>query len=144
LTTNFIAEEFKGGFTTAHLPPADPALLAAVAAVAEAVRNARAGKSASQRVVMLNRQPIALTLHSGEGHHQVDAADGCLAIETNWWPGEPLFRARIDGRLVVVQIDAVGSGWRLIYEGGQGEALVLTPRQAELYALMPVKAAPDT
>jgi propionyl-CoA carboxylase alpha chain len=44
----------------------------------------------------------------------------------------------------VVQIDAVGSGWRLIHEGGQAEALVLTPRQAELYALMPVKAAPDT
>ncbi len=29
LTTNFIAEEFKGGFTAAHLPPRDPAMLAA-------------------------------------------------------------------------------------------------------------------
>jgi propionyl-CoA carboxylase alpha chain len=38
----------------------------------------------------------------------------------------------------------VGSAWRLIHEGGQADALVLTPRQAELYALMPVKAAPDT
>jgi propionyl-CoA carboxylase alpha chain len=46
--------------------------------------------------------------------------------------------------VVVVQVDAVGSGWRLINEGGQADALVLTPRQAELYALMPVKAAPDT
>src|SRR5438874_4198575 len=35
LTTNFIAEEFKGGFTAAHLPPKDPAMLAAVAAVAD-------------------------------------------------------------------------------------------------------------
>ena len=52
--------------------------------------------------------------------------------------------AKVDGQAVVVQIDAVGSGWRLIHEGGQAEALVLTPRQAELYALMPVKAAPDT
>ena len=52
--------------------------------------------------------------------------------------------AKVDDQVVVVQIDAVGSGWRLIHEGGQAEALVLTPRQAELYALMPVKAAPDT
>jgi propionyl-CoA carboxylase alpha chain len=44
----------------------------------------------------------------------------------------------------VVQIDALASGWRMINEGGQAEALVLTPRQAELYAKMPVKAAPDT
>ena len=50
----------------------------------------------------------------------------------------------VDGQTVAVQVDAVGSGWRLIHEGGQAEALVLTPRQAELYALMPVKAAPDT
>jgi propionyl-CoA carboxylase alpha chain len=144
LTTNFIAEEFKGGFTAAHLPPRDPAMLAAVAAVAETVRHARVGKSAGQWVVMLNRQPVALTLTSGEAHHQIDVADRQLAVETNWSPGEPLLRGRIDGRPVVVQIDAVGSGWRLIYEGGQADALVLTPRQAELYALMPVKAAPDT
>jgi len=25
-------------------------------------------------------------------------------------------------------------GWRLTHEGGQADALVLTPRQAELYA----------
>eukprot|EP01035_Chromulina_nebulosa_P035961 gene35961-48372_t len=31
LTTNFIAEEFKGGFTAEHLPPGDPAMLAAIA-----------------------------------------------------------------------------------------------------------------
>ena len=144
LTTNFIAEEFKGGFTAAHLPPRDPAMLAAVAAVAEAIRNAPASKAATQRVVMLNREPIALTLSGSESHHQIDVADRRLAIETNWAPGEPLLRIRVDGRLAVVQIDAVGSGWRLTYEGGQADALVLTPRQAELYALMPVKAAPDT
>src|SRR6201991_1533033 len=41
LTTNFIAEEFKGGFTAAHLPPRDPAVLAAVAAVVERLRDER-------------------------------------------------------------------------------------------------------
>ena len=144
LTTNFIAEEFKGGFTAAHLPPHDPAMLAALAATAESIRAARVGKTEENRVVMLNREPIALSLMSSESDIKVTVGDRSLTIETTWSPGEPLLRVLVDLKAIVVQIDAVGSGWRLIHEGGQAEALVLTPRQAELYALMPVKAAPDT
>ncbi len=48
LTTNFIAEEFKGGFTAAHLPPRDPAMLAGVAAVADRIKAARLGIDAGQ------------------------------------------------------------------------------------------------
>src|SRR5260370_16713784 len=40
LTTNFIAEEFKGGFTAQHLPPRDPAMLAAVAPVPDRIKAA--------------------------------------------------------------------------------------------------------
>jgi len=144
LTTNFIAEEFKGGFTAAHLPPRDPAMLAAIAAVADRIKAARLGVLQNSRVVLLNRQPVALTVMGNRPEFDVDVGDRRLAIETGWSPGEPLMRAKVDRRTVVVQIDAVGSGWRLTHEGGQAEALVLTPRQAELYALMPVKAAPDT
>ncbi|MEA2812657.1 MAG: propionyl-CoA carboxylase alpha chain, partial [Rhodospirillaceae bacterium] len=144
LTTNFIAEEFKGGFTAAHLPPRDPAMLAGVAAVADRIKAARLGIMQDNRVVMLNRDPVALTVTGSGSNFVVDVGGRHLAIETAWSPSEPLMHAKIDGQTVVVQIDAVGSGWRLIHEGGQAEALVLTPRQAELYALMPVKAAPDT
>ncbi|HEY2613299.1 MAG TPA: acetyl/propionyl/methylcrotonyl-CoA carboxylase subunit alpha [Reyranella sp.] len=144
LTTNFIAEEFKGGFTAAHLPPRDPAMLAGVAAVADRIKAARLGIMQDNRVVMLNRDPVALTVTGSGSNFVVDVGGRHLAIETAWSPSEPLMHAKVDGQAVVVQIDAVGSGWRLIHEGGQAEALVLTPRQAELYALMPVKAAPDT
>jgi propionyl-CoA carboxylase alpha chain len=144
LTTNFIAEEFKGGFTAAHLPPRDPAMLAGVAAVADRIKAERLGIMQDNRVVMLNRDPVALTVTGSGSNFVVDVGGRHLAIETDWSPSEPLMHAKIDGQTVVVQIDAVGSGWRLIHEGGQAEALVLTPRQAELYALMPVKAAPDT
>ena len=144
LTTNFIAEEFKGGFTTAHLPPKDPAVLAAVAAVVERIRDERGGVTQDSRVVMLNREPVAVTISGGGLEFTVDVAGRRLSIETGWRPGEPLVHATVDGHVIAVQVDNVGSGWRLIHEGGQAEALVLTPRQAELYALMPVKAAPDT
>jgi propionyl-CoA carboxylase alpha chain len=144
LTTNFIAEEFKGGFTAKHLPPRDPAVLAAVAAVVERVRDERTGVTQDARTVMLNREPVALNITGKDGNFTIKVGDRSVAVQTGWVPGEPLLHGKIDGQEVAVQVDAVGSGWRLIHEGGQAEALVLTPRQAELYALMPVKAAPDT
>ncbi|MCA0305192.1 MAG: biotin/lipoyl-binding protein [Proteobacteria bacterium] len=98
----------------------------------------------AHRVVMLNRQPMPVTVTGGHGKYTVDTGERSIAVETPWTPGAPLMHARIDGQDVVVQVDALASGWRLINAGGQAEALVLTPRQAELYALMPVKAAPDT
>ena len=156
LTTNFIAEEFKGGFTAAHLPPRDPAVLAAIAAVVERVRDERAWGappkyrswsemvSDKDSVVMLNRAPVALNVTESDGRFSVTVDGRKIGIDTGWMPGEPLLHGTVDDTAVAVQVDAVGSGWRLIHEGGQADALVLTPRQAELYALMPVKAAPDT
>ena len=144
LTTNFIAEEFKGGFTAKHLPPRDPAVLAAVAAVLDRIQGHRAGMAHDKRVVMLNRAPVEVEATGASGGFTVLTGGRKLEIITDWTPGQPLLHGRVDGQTVAVQVDAVGSGWRLIHEGGQADVLVLTPRQAELYALMPVKAAPDT
>src|SRR6266852_4033773 len=72
LTTNFIAEEFKGGFTAAHLPPRDPAMLAAIAAVADRIKAARLGVKQDSRVVLLNRQPVALTVTGNGPEFDVD------------------------------------------------------------------------
>jgi propionyl-CoA carboxylase alpha chain len=144
LTTNFIAEEFKGGFTAEHLPPKDPAVLAAVAAVVDRIHAHRGGAPQSERVVMLNRKAMPASVSGGGLQFAVDIDARRIEIESSWMPGEPLMRARVDQHPVVVQIDPLGSGWRLTHEGGQADVLVLTPRQAELYALMPVKAAPDT
>ena len=144
LTTNFIAEEFKGGFTAEHLPPKDPAVLAAIAAVVDRIHAHRAGAPQSERVVMLNRAAMPVSVSGGGLEFAVDIDARRIEIETEWSPGEPLMRAKVDQHPVVAQIDTLGSGWRLTHEGGQADVLVLTPRQAELYALMPVKAAPDT
>ncbi|TAJ83424.1 acetyl/propionyl/methylcrotonyl-CoA carboxylase subunit alpha [Reyranella sp.] len=144
LTTNFIAEEFKGGFTAAHLPPRDPAMLAGIAAVVDRIQSHRTGPVEDGRTVMLNREPMAVRVTGQGTAFTVEAGDREIAIETNWVPGEPLLHATVDGQHIVVQVDTLGSGWRLVHEGGQADVLVLTPRQAELYALMPVKAAPDT
>ncbi len=160
LTTNFIAEEFKQGFTAADLPPHDPQMLAAVAAVIHrgyAARDAQiSGKVRpelvpfdSQWAVLLNRRKFDATVEPKEGASKsaafhVEVEDKEFEIATDWVLGDPLFRAQVDGKAICVQVDRLGVGYRLTYGGGQAEALVLSPRQAELAALMPVKAAPDT
>src|SRR6201999_599402 len=82
LTTNFIAEEFKGGFTAAHLPPRDPAVLAAVAAVVERVGDERRGATQDSRTVMLNRAPVALTVTGKGSDFAVEVGGRRIAIET--------------------------------------------------------------
>jgi propionyl-CoA carboxylase alpha chain len=119
-------------------------VLAAVAAVIDRIQTHRAGMAHDKRVVMLNRAPVEVEATGASGGFTVMTGGRKLEIITDWTPGQPLLHGRVDGQAVAVQVDAVGSGWRLIHEGGQADVLVLTPRQAELYALMPVKAAPDT
>jgi propionyl-CoA carboxylase alpha chain len=81
----------------------------------------------------------------------VETADGFAVIDRDashevvgeWRPGEPLFRAHIDGMPVVVQIAPAGIGYRLMQGGISLAMKVLSPGAAKLYKLMPVKQAPD-
>src|SRR6185437_3375932 len=82
LTTNFIAEEFKGGFSAAHLPPRDPAILAAVAAVVDRIQGHRAGAVHDERVVMLNRAPIEVAITGSGPQFTVETGERQVEIET--------------------------------------------------------------
>jgi len=155
LTTNFIAEEFKNGFSATDLPPADPRALAAIAATvhrAYAMRDAElvadslyAKRAAGDNwMVILNRQHFGVSIDQ-EGHgYRVEVDGAAYALETFWHLGDPLFRGSLDGKPVCVQIDRLGPAYRLFHGGGQAEVQVLTPEVAELAKLMPVKVAPDT
>jgi propionyl-CoA carboxylase alpha chain len=147
LTTNFIAEEFKGGFTTAHLPPKDPAILIAIAAVIDRVTTARhGGPGSGDVVVVLNgaHHPASVSIEELFGSVEVVVDGRAMKVATRWSPGQPLFDAKIDGARIVAQVDTKGAGYTLFHAGGQADAQVLSPRRAELLKLMPVKAAPDT
>jgi propionyl-CoA carboxylase alpha chain len=61
----------------------------------------------------------------------------------DWKLGDQLYHASVNGRLVSVQIDRKGIGYRLSHGGAQLDMQVLSPRAAALAALMPVKQAPD-
>jgi propionyl-CoA carboxylase alpha chain len=154
ISTNFIAEEFPGGFSGADLPASDTAILVAVAAVAQrriAEHEATIGgqmpghgaKVPTDWTVLSGEQRHAVRVTPGaEGYH-VAAEDASHEIATGWHPGQPLLRAAVDGKALVFQIDREGIGFRLFHGGASTPVRVLRPRAAELLALMPIKQAPD-
>jgi acetyl/propionyl-CoA carboxylase alpha subunit len=64
-------------------------------------------------------------------------------LVSDWKLGDVLWRGRIDGRSITIQIDRVGIGYRLTYAGAQAKVLVLAPRAADLDRHMLVKQPPD-
>ncbi len=155
LSTNFIPEEYPEGFSTAHLPPEDPDILIAVAATVHRIgadRNAYisdqlAGHHKQLRedwVVIMGDEhhPVRVQRHE-DGSCHVLVGERTFTVVTDWNLGNPLFHGTLNGDPVHVQIDRSNVGWRLFHAGGQAEMKVLTPRAAELAALMPKKEAAD-
>jgi len=148
LTTNFIAEEFPEGFQKGTLPAAARETMIAVAAVVHDRLARRAtGKTddAAPRDWMVRIDGEAHEIRvqpDGVALRLRGAVEECR-VESDWRPGEALFRGRIDGRAVTVQVDRRGPSYRLTHGGAEVEALVVRPRVAELAARMPEKAPAD-
>ncbi|MDH3911571.1 MAG: acetyl/propionyl/methylcrotonyl-CoA carboxylase subunit alpha [Rhodospirillales bacterium] len=164
LTTNFIAEEFPDGFHGGSPAGEVLARLLAVAVVLQRVWDAREARISGQLagraktlgddwvvVTAEDSHPVTLSeagagdgAGDGEGAgYRVSGAAGERLVESAWRPGQALFRGRIDGRPVTVQVDRRGPWWQLTHGGARLEALVLTARVAELAARMPRKEPPD-
>ena len=81
----------------------------------------------------------------GQGRVDILFEDGTeMAVEGDWTPGDRLTTATIDGVRMSVKVTPVTEGYRIRYRGADLAVKVRTPRAAELAALMPEKAPPDT
>ena len=67
-----------------------------------------------------------------------------LRVESDWTPGGRLARLSVGGRALVLKVGKITHGFRVRTRGADLRVHVRTPRQAELAALMPVKAPADT
>ncbi len=157
ITTAFIAEEYPEGFHGAALDEVTLADLAALAIALKVLHEERAARisgtlSNHQRAVgAVWATEIGGDVRQGavsreDGGFAVDFADGgrrTVRIDEHA-AFRPLVRATVDGRERIVKATPTARGYRLRYRGADLAASVLTPRQAELAALMPVKAAADT
>ena len=69
--------------------------------------------------------------------------DRTFSLRSGWQPGQPLFRVLLNGKLICLQVERLGVGFRVFHGGAQADVKVLTPRGAEFDALMPHKEPPD-
>ncbi|NIM61854.1 MAG: hypothetical protein GTO30_09420, partial [Acidobacteria bacterium] len=52
-----------------------------------------------------------------EGGYEISLGDDVYRIITDWWMGEPVVRAQVNGRPVIFQMDRVGLRYRLSHRG---------------------------
>ena len=164
--TGFIAENYAQGFRAEDVPHDDADFLVALAAYVNRRIRARAAGISGQMPghgVLVGEEYVVISLgDTGLNKPQpavvrdYETVSGSSAVETGgkryeicsgWHLGGTRFRGTANGRPFSAQVErGVGKSplaLRIIHNGTRLDAMVLTPRAAELHALMPFKAAPD-
>jgi propionyl-CoA carboxylase alpha chain len=154
LTTNFIAEEYPDGFRAEDVPQIDALLPIAIATVVHRRHIDRSAEISGQTrrferqigedwVVIANGQHYAVGVTAVEHGFEVTYEDAIYRVKTDWRIGDPLVVAEVNGKLVTVQVDMRGPGYRVFHGGTELDVLVTTPAAAELTRHMVEKEAPD-
>ncbi|HEY0820174.1 MAG TPA: biotin/lipoyl-containing protein, partial [Rhizobacter sp.] len=157
--TGFIAEHYGRGFTAEAVPHDDPMFLRALAAVANRKHLERASRISGQLpghemeigadfVVVTDlgggkteQVPVKVEKQGGGFEVTMGGKTSRIAFVTPL--RDIVIRGTFDGEPFCAQIERLGLAYRVAHNGTQIEAKVLTPRAAELNALMPFKAPPD-
>jgi len=157
--TGFIAEEFAQGFDPAAIAHADRDFLLALAAAYERRLLARSAgltgqlpghelRLGAQFVVVeatpdgkKRETPVEIAVDGADYRVTIAGRTRCISFASALADVAVLGLA--DGAPFRAQIERVGLGLRVVHDGARVEARVLTPRAAELLALMPFKPPPD-
>ncbi len=155
LSTGFIAQQYPDGFAPL-VPEGESAhLFASVAAAADHVMNERKRaisgqmraahpvRSVRARSVMLGKNRHDVTLHDRDDGLVVrfEKAGHAHICNSDWIPGQQVWKGTIDGERVVVRLRPILNGYTLAHAGFMAAAQVYTRRGAELALLMPEKKA---
>jgi propionyl-CoA carboxylase alpha chain len=160
LATSFIADEYPDGFEPAVPDDHAYSVLAAVALSMGALQRERldhlpgrlrahSGAIREDWVIKLDKTYVPIRLVAGFPGTpvEIDVAIGdgpVVNVEADWAPGDPLWSGKVGDKEVTVQVRTLRGGYRLDWQGYSVTAKVMTPRIAELDALMPEKLPPDT
>jgi propionyl-CoA carboxylase alpha chain len=164
--TGFIAENYGKGFSSEDVPHDDPNLLKAIAAFVRRKTHERAAGISGQLAgyeVKLESDYVVITLDAAGKHTytpvHVQEIQGKLGfarlemgassyeIHSNSRLNDIAIHGTINGLRFTAQVER-GTlknplAYRVLHNGTQIDALVLSPRAAELHKLMPHKQPPD-
>ena len=157
--TGFIAEHYPKGFSPAMVPHDEPEFLLALAGAAHRWMRERAARITGQLpghemqigedfVAVLTdeqgrRTQTALKVAPGNGSYPVTIGGRTRRVTFATALRDIVVTGDIDGEPFTAQIERVGLHYRIVHNGAQIDARVLSKRAAELEAMMPFKAPPD-
>ena len=156
--TGFIAEHYGRGFRAEDVPHEDPDFLVALAVAAQRRYLERAAgisgqlaghgvRTADAFVAVINgqggtHQHVPVRIRSN-GALQVQVRERVYSLAKDWRFGGIRASGLCDGRPFTAQIERDGLWIRVAHHGLRVDAMVLSPRAAELQRLMPFKAPAD-
>lgn len=156
--TGFIAEEFPHGFRASDVVPADDKLMDALATAVHRRYLDRAAGIYGQLEGHEVKIPTEFVVASGEPGkmeyvetsvnesargYEVNVTGQIYKIDTDWNPGQIIYKATVNGKAISAQVERVGLFYRIQFDGVRVDSLVLTPAGAEMQKLMPFKEPPD-
>jgi propionyl-CoA carboxylase alpha chain len=159
LSTGFIVEEFPDGFHPIAPEGERAQVLASVAAAIDHVLGARkrqifgqmSGRTVtreSQRAVWLGATEYRLEVKGENGTIELrfpgKGKEARRHLQSDWKPGDVLWRGTINSEPVAVQVRSLPNGFALAYRGVEAKAFVYTESEAGYARLMPPKKAADT
>lgn len=152
MSTNFIAEEYPGGFAGAELTNETTKVLLSTAMFLHLREAERANRISGQLqgrgyaistrwVVAIDGIEYPVQVRARDRGYSIKYDSGIIAIFSEYELGARLFQGTVNDRAVNVQIKRLPEGYRLTHAGAQVNAVVRTPRIAELGAHMPTVSA---
>ena len=156
--TGFIAEQFPHGFRASDVKAEDPKLMDALAtAVHRRYLDRAAGiygqleghevKIPTEFVVAAGEAGkmnyVATSFHETAHGYEVTVDGSVYKIDSDWNPGQIIYKATVNGREISLQVERMGMFYRLQFDGVRVDSMVLTPQAAEMQKLMPFKEPPD-
>ena len=164
--TGFIAEHYAQGFRAEDVAHAEPSFLVALAAYVNRRSLERSAGITGQLsghefkvgedfvVVQMGAEgkntqhPVRIdSFDIQSGASLVEVGDKRYAFASNWHLGGARIRGTVNGQPFSAQVERGlprnPLGIAVSHNGSRLEALVFTPRTAQLHALMPYKAPPD-
>jgi propionyl-CoA carboxylase alpha chain len=155
--TGLIGEEYPKGFDAADVVHDMPAMLVCVAAAIHRqylMRNATITgqmpgheyEPGEEFVVLLGaaQHQVSVTPAQDSQGWDVAFAGKTYEVRSDWQFGQYLYEGTLNGEPFCMQVERHGLKYRLFHWGTQADVMVETARVAELHALMPHKALPDT
>jgi propionyl-CoA carboxylase alpha chain len=164
--TGFIAENYCQGFSSEDVPHEDPALLQAIATFVRRKAHERAAGISGQLAgyeVKLESDYVVVTLDASAKHgyiaahvEEIQGKSGfakirigakCYDVESTSRLNDIAISGLINGQPFTAQVERGTAKnplvYRVLHNGTQIDALVLSPRVAALHQLMPHKQPPD-